>query len=176
VKQHVTVNGVLDLNLFPLALQAGRSQDHKNLCCLCCRSGPIAALIATDRTGYVPGELIGFAAEVDNQSNREMSGSFLNLVEVVTYCTARKTRTEQRVVAEVRRGRIGPGCQDMWEGVRVRVPALPPTNLAGSCNIIRVQVRRGCRAAVHCACSTSSTSTSTHPGCPSTLLSRCPSQ
>ena len=58
------------------------------------RSGPISAMVSTDRTGYVPGELIAFAAEVggpargdtrvqvDNQSTREMTGSFLNLVEV----------------------------------------------------------------------------------------------
>jgi len=89
----------------------------------------------------VPGELIGFSAEVDNQSTREMSGSFLNLVEVVTYRTSQKNKTEQRVVAEIRRGRIGPGCQDMWEGVTMRVPALPPTNLAGPCNIISVQYK-----------------------------------
>ena len=31
--------------------------------------------------------------------------------------------------------------EDMWEGVRMRVPPLPPTNLAGSCSIITVQVR-----------------------------------
>jgi len=123
-KQHVTVNGILDLNLFPSALQAGSSHNHKTLCCLCCRSGPISALIATNRTGFVPGEMIGFSAEVDNQSTREMSGSFLNLVEVVTYRTPQKNKTEQRVVAEIRRGRIGPGCQDMWEGVTMRVPSV----------------------------------------------------
>jgi len=140
-KQHVTVNGILDLNLFPSALQAGSSHNHKTLCCLCCRSGPISALIATNRTGFVPGEMIGFSAEVDNQSTREMSGSFLNLVEVVTYRTPQKNKTEQRVVAEIRRGRIGPGCQDMWEGVTMRVPSVPPTNLAGPCNIISVQYK-----------------------------------
>jgi len=70
-----------------------------------------------------------------------MTGSFLNLVEVVTYRTSQKNKTEQRVVAEIRRGRIGPGCQDMWEGVTMRVPSLPPTNLAGPCNIISVQYK-----------------------------------
>jgi len=141
VKQHITVNGILDLNLYPSAKQAGHSRDYKNLCCLCCKSGPIAAVITTNRTGYVPGELIGFNAEVDNQANKEMTGSFLNLVEVVTFKTARKNKTERRVVAEIRRGRIGPGTSDYWEGVLMRIPALPPTNLAGTCNIIDVQYR-----------------------------------
>ena len=42
-----------------------------------------------------------------------------------------KTKTEQRVVAELRRGQIGPGTSDFWEGVTMRIPAVPPTNLAG---------------------------------------------
>eukprot|EP00092_Neocalanus_flemingeri_P038523 GFUD01041941.1.p1 GENE.GFUD01041941.1~~GFUD01041941.1.p1 ORF type:complete len:441 (+),score=97.82 GFUD01041941.1:135-1457(+) len=141
VKQHITVNGILDLNLYPSAKQAGHSRDYKNLCCLCCKSGPISAVMTTNRTGYVPGELIGFCAEVDNQANKEMTGSFLNLVEVVTFKTARKNKTERRVVAEIRRGRIAPKDSDMWEGVLMRVPALPPTNLAGTCNIIDVQYK-----------------------------------
>jgi len=141
VKQHITINGILDLNMYPSAKQAGHSRDYKTLCCLCCKSGPISAVITTNRTGYVPGELIGFGAEVDNQANREMTGSFLNLVEIVTYKTARKNKTEQRVVSEIRRGRIGPGTSDFWEGVNMRVPALPPTNLGGTCNIIDVQYR-----------------------------------
>ena len=37
VKHHITVNAELDLNAFPEAAQGGRSQDHKNLCCLCCK-------------------------------------------------------------------------------------------------------------------------------------------
>jgi len=141
VKQHITVNGILDLNMYPSAKQAGHSRDYKTLCCCCCKSGPISAVITTNRTGYVPGELIGFSAEVDNQANKEMTGSFLNLVEVVTYKTARKNKTERRVVAEIRRGRIAPGESDLWEGVLMRVPALPPTNLAGTCNIIDVQYK-----------------------------------
>ena len=50
--------------------------------------------------------MIGFNAEVDNLSNRNMTGSFLNLVEVVTYRATNKARTERRVVAEIRRGLI----------------------------------------------------------------------
>ena len=42
--------------------------------------------------------MIGFNAEVDNLSNRNMKGSFLNLVEVVTYRASNKSRTERRVV------------------------------------------------------------------------------
>ena len=103
VKQHIMVNGILDLNLYPSAKAPGNSTDHKRLCCLCCKSGPITAAIHSNRTGYVPGEIIGFNAEVENSSDRLMNGSFLNLVEVVTYKASTKKRKEERVVAEIRR-------------------------------------------------------------------------
>ena len=45
--------------------------------------------------------------------------------------TPRKNKNETRVVAEINRGPIGPGDSDMWEGVVMRIPAVPPTNLAG---------------------------------------------
>ena len=74
-------------------------------------------------------------------SNRDMDGSFLNLVEIVKYKARSKTKTETRVVAEIRRGQIRPGTSDFWEGVTMRIPAVPPTNLAGHCSIIDVQYR-----------------------------------
>ena len=37
VKHHITVNAELDLNTVSGAAQGGRSQDHKNFCCLCCK-------------------------------------------------------------------------------------------------------------------------------------------
>ena len=83
--------------------------------------------------------MIAFNAEVDNLSNRNMTGSFLNLVEVVTYRASKKSRTESRVVAEIKRGPISPGSSDCWEGVVMKVPPVPPTGLAGSCSIIDVQ-------------------------------------
>ena len=77
VKQHIMINGILDLNQYPSAkhegtksvdsykvsiignrgvnnisrhlLCPGNSRDHKRLCCLCCKSGPISAAIHTNR-------------------------------------------------------------------------------------------------------------------------------
>ena len=55
------------------------------------------------------GEMIGFGAEVDNQSSRDMDGSRLKLIERVCYMTPRKNKTETRVIAEIARGPIKPG-------------------------------------------------------------------
>lgn len=42
----------------------------------------------------------------------------------MTYKTGQKNKHEQRVVAELRRGRIPPGGSDNWEGVTMRGTAL----------------------------------------------------
>jgi len=139
VKQFFTVNAILDLNTIPSAKEPARASAHKTLCCLCCKSGPISAQINVSRIGYVSGEVINFQAEVDNQSDRQMDGSYLDLVEVVTFTAVGKTKTDQRVVSNIRRGPIGPGEQDMWEDGQMRVPALPPTELGRGCFIISVQ-------------------------------------
>ena len=62
-------------------------------------------------------------------------------MEIVEYRAAGEIRTEKRVVTKVERGEILPGNSDYWEGMSIRVPALPPTNLGGNCSIIDVQYR-----------------------------------
>ena len=64
--------------------------DHKNLCCLCCRQGPISALAHIPKGGFVPGEVAFFSAEVENQSRRVMSKTQLRLMQKVN--NYRKTR------------------------------------------------------------------------------------
>ena len=56
-------------------------KDHKSLCCLCCKSGPISATMSLDRSGFVPGEKLTLNAEVDNKSNKTMSKSVVQLLQ-----------------------------------------------------------------------------------------------
>ena len=35
-------------------------------------------------------------------------------------------------------GRVSAGDSDLWEGVVIKIPSVPPTNLAGVCNVIKV--------------------------------------
>jgi len=138
-KQHITVNSILDLNLFNSCKQPQHTRDHKHFCCFCCKSGPVSVVMHTDRTGYVSGENIVFSAEVDNKSNKEMQHTNVQLVESVTFKAGGHHKTTSRTVAEQRRGRVGPGDSDIWDRVPVRVPPLPPSNLGGSCGIIQLQ-------------------------------------
>ena len=52
--------------------------------------------------------------------------------------TRQKNKYVNRVVCQIKHGRVSPGDSDMWDGVVMKVPAVPPTNLAGYCNVIKV--------------------------------------
>ena len=105
VKEHIMVNGICDLNLLPTAKLEGNVTGQKNLCCLCCKSGPITASLHTNRTGYVGGELVQFTAEVENLASREMDTTYLSLVEVVVFKAWAKERWEEREVERLTRQR-----------------------------------------------------------------------
>ena len=82
--------------------------------------------------------MIAFNAEIDNQSNRDMRSSTLSLIAHVTYKATSRNKSESRIVAQKRHGGVSPGDSDLWGGVVMKVPAAPPTNLAGVCNVIKV--------------------------------------
>ena len=61
------------------------TKDHKSLCCLCCKSGPISATMSLNRSGFVPGEKLTINAEVDNKSHKTLSGSEIQLLQTTTF-------------------------------------------------------------------------------------------
>ena len=60
-------------------------KDHKSLCCLCCKSGPISVTMSLDRSGFVPGEKLTLNAEVDNKSNKTMTRSEVKLLQTTIF-------------------------------------------------------------------------------------------
>ena len=150
VKEHITVNGIFDLNLIPAAKQEGGWQkqmrrkifhwkenislyctghtvNHKSLGCLCWKSDPITANLHTNRTGYVSGEMIKFNVEVENRANTVMDGMFLVLKEVVTYTgwnvgsIEKDDNTEEKEVDRLTREEaISPRSSDSWQGESCR--------------------------------------------------------
>lgn len=49
---------------------ATQNQKSKNVCCLCCKSGPVTGKIRVDRIGHVPGDTVRFQSEIQNLTNR----------------------------------------------------------------------------------------------------------
>jgi hypothetical protein len=85
-----SVNGILDLNHEPGVTQALDVRKYKSICCFCCRSGPVGFLLKVHKKGYVPGEPIRFAVEMNNQSTRKITGITLSLVQVMVNALLKK--------------------------------------------------------------------------------------
>lgn len=59
--------------------------ENRDVGCLCCKSGPLSITLYTDRGGYCPGESIGVSAVINNQSNNEILGLEIHLIQVTVY-------------------------------------------------------------------------------------------
>ncbi|CAG5125230.1 unnamed protein product [Candidula unifasciata] len=128
----------LDLNQEPTASQPTNNQKEKQLCCLCCTSGPIIAEIRLPQKGYVPGERLNFAADIDNSTRRKVHNITVELLMTTTFHAAYKSRSVTQTVSRIQRGSLKSGNSDSWEGGSLLVPPLPPSFLIG-CNIIDVR-------------------------------------
>lgn len=135
---YFTVLQLLDLNTLPQATNPGDAEGSKTLCCLCCKSGPITGKHRIDRLGYVPGEAIPIMAECINHSSRDVKMTSMQLVQVTSYITPRKTKPISIAVQEVKRQLVPRGDSDYWSGQSLVIPPLPASDLLG-CNIIDIQ-------------------------------------
>ncbi|XP_061172553.1 arrestin domain-containing protein 3-like [Saccostrea echinata] len=127
----------LDLNQLPLASQGAEATDSKNLCCLCCKSGPIVGTLKVNRIGYVPGESIYFEASAQNMTGREC-GMSANLEMITTFHATRKSRQDRKVINTIQYQNLNPGDSTVWSGDRFIIPPLPPSYLV-NCNIIDIR-------------------------------------
>ncbi|KAK6174917.1 hypothetical protein SNE40_013476 [Patella caerulea] len=136
-KRTFTFIDALDLNLETNAAQSAIQQGEKTMCCLCCKSGPISAVLKLDRLGYVPGEDIRIHGEISNHSRRKMTSSFAEVRMTVQYHTPSKTKTKKKSLSKICHGPIQAGGDDIWNGEVLGIPPVPPSNLRG-CDIIDI--------------------------------------
>lgn len=76
-----TVNAILDLNNEYGAQHENMVSKEKNVCCCCCKSGPVGFDFKVFKSGYVPGEVVKFHADLFNHSTRDVS-TVVDLVQV----------------------------------------------------------------------------------------------
>lgn len=76
-----TVNAILDLNNEYGAQHESVASKEKNVCCFCCKSGPVGFDFKVFKSGYVPGEVVKFHADLFNHSTRDVS-TIVDLVQV----------------------------------------------------------------------------------------------
>ena len=60
-------------------------REDRNVGCLCCVSGPLSITVYTDRGGYCPGESIGVSAVINNNSDNEVIGLEIQLIQLTVY-------------------------------------------------------------------------------------------
>lgn len=83
--QYLEFNGPCSLIYFSTCIhyyffqKSIQKSATKQLCCLCCSSGPITTFLSIDRHGFVPGEPITINAEIENLSGRKIRSSSVTL-------------------------------------------------------------------------------------------------
>ncbi|XP_062576489.1 arrestin domain-containing protein 3-like [Saccostrea cucullata] len=136
-----TVLTTLDLNLEPSVANGIEIQNSKDLCCLCCKSGPIVGTLKLNRTGYVPGESIYFEASAQNNTSRvcSMYADLQMVTNYTAYMHGRKsTLTLPKVINRIKHQDLPPGESEVWSGDRFVIPPLAPSYLGG-CSLIKVK-------------------------------------
>ncbi|PSN54045.1 hypothetical protein C0J52_14569, partial [Blattella germanica] len=119
-------------------------QRSTNSCLFCCQKGTIIVSASLKRRAFVPGEDILVFADILNMSNTIIHRSSVKLIQVVTYFSNKgfRSHVDEVVIAQVYRGRVPCGESDAWDGVRIRVPPLPPTSKFDNfCKLMDVEYR-----------------------------------
>ncbi|GJQ81951.1 hypothetical protein Trydic_g20416 [Trypoxylus dichotomus] len=98
-----------DLNVFPELKNPTQSLVDKRFCCWCCSSGPLQANVLVPKTGYLCGERIDVAVEVDNASRVDIGAISLKFQEfTIFYGTylAEAPKKVARVYEEIQLGGV----------------------------------------------------------------------
>ncbi|CAL4124482.1 unnamed protein product, partial [Meganyctiphanes norvegica] len=112
---------------------------EKYVCCLCCKRGPISAILRIDRSGYIPGDEIIINAECTNMTERKVTSS-AKLVKVTTFSNknfSKKKKHYKTVSSEIKHPEIKSGDTDFWQAQAITIPDVEPSYLE-HCKIIDV--------------------------------------
>lgn len=138
--QPYSVNSLYDLNTDPVAKHPIQCNEHKYLCCLWCKSGPLSMVLRVSRSGYVPGEKILINAECSNKTNSVVNYTEANIHQIIKFHAQGKTKTIDRKVAQIKKEAIPEGDDYIWSEVGLVVPPLPPSKLQ-FCNNIEIDYK-----------------------------------
>lgn len=136
-KRAFTVIGLLDLNKLLTVDREAEDSVESNVCCLCCKSGPIKATLRLNRIGYVPGESVFFEASIENKSSR-VCGVRARLYMVSTFIASKVPDKKHDILNTLPYRDVAPGEDDVWTGDRFIIPPVPPSFLP-CCSIINVE-------------------------------------
>ncbi|KAJ8285482.1 hypothetical protein GJAV_G00027300 [Gymnothorax javanicus] len=123
----------------PQLLAPLSASNSKELCCLCCASGPISMTVRLERKGYVPGEMIQIIADFDNATSRTLVPKAA-LVQTQTFYTL--SRSSHRIVpkelVKVEGRCVNPHSTGVWGQQMLQIPANVPLTIS-NCQILELQ-------------------------------------
>ncbi|KAG5841066.1 hypothetical protein ANANG_G00195630 [Anguilla anguilla] len=122
----------------PQLLAPLSASNDKELCCLCCTSGPISMNCRLDRKGYVQGEMIQIIAEFENASSRTLVPR-ATLVQTQTFYTYSRLskRCVPKNLVKVEGTPVMPHRSGVWGNQMLQIPANIPLTIS-NCQILEV--------------------------------------
>ncbi|KAI6188687.1 Arrestin domain-containing protein 2 [Aphelenchoides besseyi] len=137
-----TVIGIEDINCDTEALSPAVASDSNYNVTFCCRKqGTINVELSLSRTGYTPGETILVNGVINNQSQRPIKGSSVQLKQKVNYRAKTFSGTEHlktvsRLIEKREKGEIPAHSEFRWVDEKIVLPSLTPR--LSRCGIIDV--------------------------------------
>ncbi|KAJ8414927.1 hypothetical protein AAFF_G00024500 [Aldrovandia affinis] len=115
------------------------ASNNKELCCLCCTSGPISMSVRLERRGYVPGEMIQIIAEFENSTSRTLIPK-ATLIQISTFYTiSRSTRkTVPKEITKIHGRPLMPYSSEVWGEEMLQIPDDTPLSVS-NCQILEVE-------------------------------------
>ncbi|KAI1900411.1 hypothetical protein AGOR_G00049670 [Albula goreensis] len=123
----------------PQLLVPLQASNSKNLCCLCCASGPISMNVRLERKGYVPGEMIKILAEFENSSSRTLVPKATLVQTQTCYTINRVSRTSSyKEIAKIDGRPVTPYTSGVWGDQMLQIPIHTPLTVS-NCQILEVE-------------------------------------
>lgn len=110
---------------------------QKSFCCLFCKSGPLSVTVYIPSTGYVPGQNVPVAVDIDNASNVDIQRVRISLRQICSFKASSPRHGLKKTshsISEASVGRIAErNCKQ--ETVNLTIPPIPPSYLT-NCTLI----------------------------------------
>ena len=99
------------------------------------KSKPIIAHLSIDKQGFVSGEDILVSGVINNESDVDIKGCELKLIQTAQYRVGGGKKSEKTTAYKCTQPAIDKESKAIWENVPITVPCIPPSGLDG-CSII----------------------------------------
>ncbi|XP_051749526.1 arrestin domain-containing protein 1a [Ctenopharyngodon idella] len=135
IEKPFSMLNILNLNEVPGIQEPSSSSVTKNFSYMLVKNGTVLLKAASDKRGYIAGQIIKVSAEIENKSEKSTGHVVASLMQKVTYNTKKPTY-DLRTVAEVEGPGVKGGNKTEWKE-KIIVPTLHQSSLTDG-NLIHI--------------------------------------